>query len=237
MPQSSRSPERDARGSLAVRAAPVAPVVDRLLEQRHAGLVPEPLPQERGRVARGRERDRRGELGRVVDRGELAGIHTKVELQRRGGPLVGDVVAAQLERVFAVDVELERLAAQAAQTGGQRAVAQRLRHGFGFEIAGSQCRQDSDHRDAAAVRLGRPRHLGQHFVHLARERGKRSAGERTVAQVRLEVEAIEFDGEARIDTPGQHGFVLEGRTTVGIDERDFEFCADRRGARPERRFP
>ena len=209
-------------------------IVDGLLEQRDARLLPQPMAEERRRVDRHGERRCGGELHGVVHRGELGRVHPQVDLQRGVRAFVGDVVTVDVERVLAVDAHVEGLTPpQAADAGRQRAIARQVSHRRGLQVFGRERRQDAGQRDARVVRAGDGAQARQTLVELLAERGEGCPRQRDRERVALQVEAVELDREARVARVGEHAFVDRPRAARCSDHRHLELCAERRRADPE----
>ena len=136
------------------RAAAIA-VLDRLLEHGDPGLLPEPVAEERGRVAGHREGRRRGQLHCVIHPGEVARGDPQVYLERAVRPLDRNILAGQLQRFGTGDLYPQRAPAEPPQAAVQRQVAGRAGHRAGAEVRLAERGQYADQRGPAAVRLGR----------------------------------------------------------------------------------
>jgi hypothetical protein len=102
-------PERHA-GKPAAEPAAVT-VVDGLLAQGDAGLFPQPVAKEGGRVAGHGQRRGGGQLDGVVGAGEGGRVDPQVDLEGGVGPLQDNVVAVQLQRIGAGDAQVEGVVA------------------------------------------------------------------------------------------------------------------------------
>ena len=174
-------PEGDPADPAAGPAGGVA-VVHRLLEQRHPGLLPEPVAEEGGGVAGDGQHRAGGQLGGVVVGREPVGVDPQVDLEGGVGALQADVVGGQLQRVGPVDPDPERLPAQPADAVVERPVAGRVREGRQPEVLGAQGGQDADHRHPAAVpaaaRRTMPRAWSSSLAKAAKGRPASGAGVR-----------------------------------------------------------
>ena len=219
-------------GRAAPRAGAVA-VLDRLLEQRDPGLLPEPAAQEGRRVTGRGQRRGGGQLGRVVDPGEVRRGDSQVQLERGVRPLEGDVLGGQLQRVFAADPDEERAPVQPPQAAVQRPVAGRVGHHAQVQMGRAEGRQDADQRDPALVRPGRVVGPGQEQAELAGQRGERASGQRHRRGVQLQVVLVELEGDPGIGGQGADGLVPRQRPGRVVDQAHFELGADRDRASPE----
>ena len=96
-----------------------------MVEERHAGLVPQTVAHQHGRVDRRRE-DRRGRYLRdVVEVGELGGADLEVNLEARVAGLEHHAVMARLQLVEPGDLQLE-LAARGGDVAAGPALFENL---------------------------------------------------------------------------------------------------------------
>jgi hypothetical protein len=144
-------------------------VVDRLLEQRHPGLLPQPVAEEGGGVASDGQDRAGGQLGGVEMGGEREGFDPQMDLEGGVGPLQADVVGGQFQRVGTVDPHLERFLAQPADAVVEGPVADRVRDRGQLQVLDAQGGEDPDHHDPAAVPGGGPAHDAERLVQLAGE--------------------------------------------------------------------
>ena len=223
--------ERRARWA-APQAAAVA-VLDRLLEQRDPGLLPEPAAEEGRRVA-GRGQGRGGgQLGRVVDPGEVRRGDPQVQLERGVRPLEHDVFGGQLQRFFAGDPDEERAPVQPPQAAVQCPVAGRVGHHAQVNVGQAEGRQDADQRDPAVVCPGRGVGPGQELAELAGQRGERVSGQRHRRGVQLQVVPVELERDPGVGGQGADGLVPRQRPGRVVDQAHFELGADRHRAGAE----
>ena len=216
----------------APRPAAIA-VFDRLLEQGDPGLLPEPVAEERGRVAGHREGRGGRQLGRVVHAGEIVRGDPQVHLERAVRPLQGNIVAGQLQRFGTGDPYLERTAAEPPQAAVQGPVPGRAGHRAGAEVRLAEGGQHADQRDPAMVRPGRGIDPVQQRAELTGQRGERAASQQRGRAVQLQVEAVELDGDAGVGGQGPDGLVQRQRPGRAVDQEQLELGADRDRARPE----
>ena len=208
-------------------------VLDRLLEQGHPRLLPEPVAEEARRVAGHGQRGGGGQLDRVVGAPEGGGLDSQVHLERRVRPFRRDLIADQGERIGAGDMDAERVLAQPAQAVAQGAIARRVRDHGAPEIARAEGGQDADHRDPAAVRAGRPRDRAEQQAKLLLERGERAAGQQHRRGVELQVEPVQLDVDPRVGGGSADGKVHGQRTAVEIDQDELKLGADAGGTQSE----
>ena len=216
----------------APRPAAIA-VLDRLLEQGDPGLLPEPVAEERGRVAGHREDRRRRQLHRVVHAGELARGDPQVHLERAVRPLQRNGLAGQLERFGTGDLYLERAPAEPPQAAVQGPVAGRAGHRVGAEVCLAERGQYGDQRDPAVVRPGRRADPVQQRAELTGQRGERAARQQRGRTVQLQVEAVQLDGDPGVGGQGADGLVQRQRPGRAVDQEHLELGADRGRARPK----
>ena len=136
-------PEEDALPA-AARLVRVRAGVHRLPEQGDARLLPEPMAQEQGGVARRGDRNAARQLHGVVDGHELVGIDLHVELERRVERLQHQVVVRGVERVGAADLDAEVAAAVRAHGAVDLGVAGQRRHPVEAEVLPAERREDAD---------------------------------------------------------------------------------------------
>jgi hypothetical protein len=150
-----------------------------------------------------------------------------VDLERGGGALEGDLVAGHLQRILAVDAQVEGLAAQPLDRPGERPVAGEVGHRRALEVRGGEGRQDADHRDPPVVERRRAPHLAHRVVDLRRQGGEGTAGERRRSQVALHVEAIELHGEARVGALAEDGAVAGQGIAALVDQAELDLGPER----------
>ena len=121
-----------------------------------------------------------------------------MDLEGRVGALEGHIVHAQLERVAAVDIDLETLAAALPEAVRQHLVALAGRNRAGPEVVLAEGRKDADHRDPCAEAGGAAAQAVELVDELALGGLEGPLGEAMRRQVVLEVVAIEFEGELRV---------------------------------------
>jgi hypothetical protein len=81
---------------------------DGLLEERHAGLVPESVPNRKERVRRRREDRSRSDQRCVVEAQRHVGGQLQVHLERGRGGFEHHIRVRDVERLVAVDREVDR---------------------------------------------------------------------------------------------------------------------------------
>jgi hypothetical protein len=229
-------PERDPRHPPAGPAHGVA-VVDRLLEQRHPRLLPEPMAEEGGGVAGHGQGRSGGELGGVEVVGEAVGIDPQVDLEGGVGPLEADVVGHQLQRVSPVDADPERLVTQPPQAVVEGPVAGRVRQRRQPEISNAQGREDPHHDHPAFVPGGGSAHEPQSLIELTAQRRERAAGQRRRGQVQLEVEPVDLQHHPGVGRLGSDRLVAGQRAALPVDQEQLQLRADRGRTHPEPRPP
>ena len=210
-------------------------VVDRLLEQRHPGLLPEPVAEEGGGVA-GHGQDRAdGQLGGVEVVGEPVRVDPQVHLERGVGALEADVVGGQLQRVGPVDPDPERLLAQPSQPVVEGPVAGGVRQRGQLEVLGFEGGQDPHHHHLAAVPGGGPAHDPQGLVELAGHGREGPAGQRRRGQVQLQVEPVDLQHHPGVGRLGPDRLVAGQGAALAVDQAQLQLGPDGGRAGPEAR--
>lgn len=178
--------------------------------------MPQASPEQQRRAARGGEQRRAHELGQVVHRGELLGLHLQVELEARVGGLEHDVPVGRLELLDPADEHGERPAPRLEQRGVQGRVARRAGHLREGQVGGGQRRQDAREQHARGAREAIDE--GDEAPQLLLQAAKKGALEGPRRQVRFQVELGELGGESTIVRPRED--VLRDRrgAPVGPDE-------------------
>ena len=98
-----------------------------------------------------------------------------MHLERAGRPFQRDILAGQLERVFARDADMKRVLAEPSQAAAQRPVTRHIRHYAGTEVSSAEGGQNADERQAAFMVSGGVGHAVKQRVQLASQRGERPA--------------------------------------------------------------
>ena len=197
---------------------------DGLLEERHAGLVPEIATEQERRVRRERDH-RRGRQDRrvVVPRGVVR-RDLEMRLERRRPGLQHHVEVLAFQTLPTVDREPRRTSAPLPQhLLVERPVARHARHVAGHEVGIAQRREDADgdgrdvhrRRDGDAVR---PR-----LAQLGFERVEPATRDRLGRHVEFDVEAREFRHDGRPVGGCEESLVHRRRRAVGMHEPRFEF--------------
>jgi hypothetical protein len=200
--------------------------VDGLLEDRDAGLVPQALAEEHGRVRRRGEHGARDRLGDVVHLRELARADLPVDLEGGVARLHHHRVVLHHELVDALDADLVVLPAQRGQRAVEREVPRVRRHVLEAEVGLPDRGQDAHEHGMDADLAARLAHARQELVGLALEAGEAVAAEGQRVEVELEVEARDLGHEVRVADAVEHLRDDRGRAAVGIDEEELLLGAD-----------
>jgi hypothetical protein len=132
--------------------------VDRLLEERNAGLPPEVAAEQQRRVGGAGEHRRCHRLGGVVAVDELFRADLEVDLEAGVAGLQHHVVVADEQLVAPLDAEQVLLAAQLAERLVERQVARRGDHVGERQIRLVEGRQDAGEHRLGVVPAGRLAH-------------------------------------------------------------------------------
>ena len=166
--------------------------VDRVFEDRDAGLVPESLAEQDRRIDRRRQQRRGDHLRDVVVAREVLGTDLEVHLEAGVAGLEHDVVVLHRELVDAVDGELEVLAPHRADGVVERMVTRCRHHRIEAEVGLGQGRQDADQGDVAGEAGRRLAGLAVDLLQFRLHAPEAVALQPPRRQVGLEVEQAEF---------------------------------------------
>ena len=236
-------PRATARPTLAEadpgRLVPTVPIhvprIDSLLEQGHAGFMPQGVAEQAGRIGPYRQRQRRHQLDGVIGVCKVCRIDPVMHLERGIGALQGNVRHIQLQRVVTVDVDPEGIAAPLYKLLDQGVVAPPVGNTVWTKVGLPQGGQYTDRHNTCVPRrchFTQARQLRQYFRFGS---GKRPVADGVGRQVVLEVVAIELQRQLRIIGSGQDLLVQMRWPALGVDDIHLQFRTEGGGAAAEAR--
>ena len=211
----------------------LGPGVGGLREHFDAGLRPQLVAEEVGRV-RGQRQLRTGQhLSRIPVGGEIRRRHLQMQLHAGASGFGRDGRGLPTQRLGTGDVDRDVLAAGGEDRVVEGRVSGRFAHPVLVQMFGHQRGQDADHHDVGSAGAG----LGLGFVqagpHLCLQVQAGMSGQWPRGHVEFDVVGAQFGLVGRIRDGVQHEPIRHGGLIVGVDEVALDLHAGERPVRIE----